>query len=434
MSGSFATQIGTNSPLTARLYSVATFAAIMAEPGFVRTLIGPNVSDADALRKIKGKTDPGMPIVRNTDLARTAGDKVTIDLFDTIRGKPLIGDANAEGTGAALSSSTMEIRIDLLTKMFDAGGRMTRKRTRHELREIAKAQAQSYFPALADQTAIVQLAGARGTEFNDDWIIPLDTDPDINGILINPFKAPSFNRHFVVNNNELLQGGANLATIEPTDILSLEHLARIKTLIDERTVRLQSVRLAGDKMQGASHLWLLYVTPRQYELMRQSAGGRIETLQANALKRASFAGQHPVFMSESFLFEGILVNKLPYNIRFRGEDETRIVTSANAMTGTESIVAVNEDIDSGYAVDRAILLGAQALGDCFGRLTDPSSPDGGVDANAYPFGFLENPYNIKRATEYGGEMMRGMAKIQFKYNGVPTDHGVCVIDSAVSMA
>jgi hypothetical protein len=325
----------------------------------------------------------------------------------------------------------MEIKIDLLTKMVDAGGRMSRKRTKHDLREVAKAQIGAYFPALADQTAIVHLAGARGTEENEDWIVPVQTDADFESIVINPVKAPSANRHFVVSGDTLTRSGAALASIEPTDILTLDFLGKIKTMIDERAVRLQSVKLAGDKMQGASHLWLLYVTPRQYELLKQSASGKIETLQANALKRANFAGQHPVFFSDSFLYESILVNKLPYNIRFCGGDETRIVT--NAATGAESAIAISNQITNDFAVDRAILLGAQALGDCFGRLQDPSGVSGGVDANAYPFGFLENPYNINRATEYGGEMMRGMSKIQFRYNGVPTDHGVCVIDSAVSL-
>jgi hypothetical protein len=231
----------------------------------------------------------------------------------------------------------------------------------------------------------------------------------------------------VVKEDSFREGGENLAGIATTDALTLDHLLRLKTAIDERKLRLQSVRLQGDKMQGASRLWLLYVSPRQYETLKMSAGPRLETLQANALKRASFAGQHPVFNSDSFHFEGILVNKLPYTIRFAGGESTQIITAANAASETETSVQVGDtdgaDDLEGYAVDRALLLGAQGLGDCYGK----------NQASAYYFEWLENFYNFDRALEVGGAAMNGKAKLRFKYNDVPTDHGVCVIDSAVPL-
>jgi N4-gp56 family major capsid protein len=425
--GSFATAVSKGSPIANKLFSVATFAEVLRKPGFLKDLTGPSSTESDAAQKIAGRTDPGMPVVRITDLSHTAGDRVSVDLFNVVRGKPVIGDADAEGTGAQLTSSTMEINIDILTKVVDSGGKMSQQRTKHELRNIAKAELAGYFPSLFDQQAIVHLAGARGSEMNDDWIVPLQSDPDFNGIMINPVCAPTYNRHLVVSGDSFVQGGANLDSIATTDVLTLDHLLRLKTAIDERKLRLQSVRLPGDKMQGASRLWLLYVSPRQYENLKHSIGQRLEYLQATALKRASFAGQHPVFNSDSFLYEGILVNKLPYTIRFAGGEDVKIITSANEMTETETIVQAggsSGDTDlEGFAVDRALLLGAQGLGDCFGK----------NQASSYYFEWLENFYNFERALEVGGAAMNGKAKLRFQYNGVPTDHGVCVIDSVVHL-
>jgi N4-gp56 family major capsid protein len=425
--GSFATMVAKGSAIANKLFSVATFAEVLQKPGFLRDLTGPSSTEADARQKIAGRTDPGMPVTRITDLTSTAGDRVSVDLFNVVRGKPVIGDADAEGTGVQLTSSTMEINIDLLTKVVDSGGKMSQQRTKHELRNIAKAELAGYFPALFDQQAIVHLAGARGSDANDDWIVPLQSDSDFDPIMINPVRAPTYNRHLVVSADTFAQGGTNLTTIDTTDALTLDHLLRLKTAIDERKLRLQSVRLKGDKMQGASRLWLLYVSPRQYETLKVSAGSRLETLQANALKRASFAGQHPVFNSDSFLFEGILVNKLPYTIRFAGGESTKIITQANEATETETSAQVGgasgASALAGFAVDRALLLGAQGLGDCYGK----------NQASAYYFEWLENFYNFERALEVGGAAMNGKAKLRFKYNEVPTDHGVCVIDSAVPL-
>ena len=161
-----------------------------------------------------------MPLVRIDNLMKGAGDAVSLDLVDTIGGEPLMGDVNREGRGSALSFSSMEIKIDLSSKVIDAGGSMSQQRTKHQLREIALAQLSGYFPRLSAQTALVHLAGARGSQTGSDWVIPLQSATNFSSVMVNPVKAPTYNRHYVVNGANLTQGGSSSARSFPPMRLS----------------------------------------------------------------------------------------------------------------------------------------------------------------------------------------------------------------------
>ena len=78
---------------------------------------------------------------------------------------------------------------------------------------------------------------------------------------------------------------------------------------------------------------------------------------------------------------------------------------------------------AGYTVERTLLLGAQALGNAYGR----------NQTSDYYYGWLENKYNFQRSLEIAAEMMGGKAKLRFSpknSSGTPvlTDHGVFVVD------
>jgi len=423
-SGAFATTVASNSPLAMKLMSVALFAQTQKQPGFSRALTGPAPGDEAARKKLRGQTSPDMPIVRVTDLSKTAGDKISVDMFGTIGGKPIVGDADAEGTGVALTNSSMDVEIDLLTKVVDVGGKMTAQRTRHDLRGIAMANLVSYFARLDDQLSLVHLAGARGTEATSDWVVPLQSDADFGAICINDVKAPTYDRHFVVKGSALSQGGANLGSVATTDVLTLEHIDNIRTLLDEMTFPLQPVKVADDPAAADEPMWVLYLSPRQYsKLLTSTSATSIRAFQQNAWNRASYGSKHPLFKGEVGMWNGILVKKMNRAVRFGTGASTKIVTSANAATATETDQAIAAAITSSYAVDRGLLLGGQALANVYGR-------NQGSD---YHTNWMENPYNFDRALEVAGDTMGGKSKLRFKMDGVTTDHGVIAVDSVVAL-
>jgi hypothetical protein len=106
-------------------FSVALFAQQLRSPSIANMLTGPAPQRAASSRKLQNQTSAGMPVVRVTNLSKTFGDTVSVDCVDIIGGKPIPGDQNAEGRGSALSFSSMDVKINLLTKVVDAGGKMT---------------------------------------------------------------------------------------------------------------------------------------------------------------------------------------------------------------------------------------------------------------------------------------------------------------------
>ena len=425
--GSGATNIASSSALARKLFSVALFAQTQKQPGFSRALTGPAPSTGDAINKLKAQTAKDMPIVRITDLSKTAGDKISVDVFGTIGGKPIMGDTDAEGTGVALTNSSMDIKIDLATKVVDTGGKMTRQRTVHDLRSIAMANLTSYFARLDDQTSLVHLAGARGTEDNEDWVVPLASDGAFGSIMINDVVAPSFGNHFLIDNAGaalVAPTVANIGAIATADVLTLESIDNMRTLLDEMAFPLQPVKVADDPAAADEPMWVLYVSPRQYSHLLKATANDIRSFQQNAWNRASYGSKHPLFKGEVGMWNGILVKKLNRAIRFGNGSSMKHVIEANKATATETTTAVPAAITSAFAVDRAILLGAQALGNAYGK-------NKGSD---YHFDWLENPYDFERKLEIGGDCMGGKAKLRFNLGGTHVkDHGVMVFDSVVSL-
>jgi len=422
------TQIPAGSPLARKVFGAALFAKTVAFAGMVKNLTGNAPKQSDAEAKLKGQTVPDMPIVRVTDLTKSAGDSVSVDAFDTISGKPIMGDRNAEGRGEALSSSSMDIRIDNTTKSVDAGGKMSQQRTLHSLRGIAMSQLVGYFGRLDNQKALVHMAGTRGTQTGKDWVVPLSSDADFADIMVNAVKAPTYNRHLVVNGTGFTAGGAQLASIASTDLWTLNHVDELAVLLSDHNFGLQPVRLNDDPAADDDPIkGVLYLTERQWAQIKTSAA--FQTAVQQAWARKSYGTKHPLFSGEPIMWNGILIRKQnKFAIRHIQSDTTKIVTAANRYTATETDVTVNAGLTAGYAVERSILLGAQALAYVFGR-------NQGSDSG---FNWLENKYNFERNLEVAGESMGGMSKLRFTFddgqgNKEPTDNGVFVIDTAVKL-
>ena len=420
------TQIPAGSSLARKVFGAALFAKVVAAANFVKALTGDAPQQSDAEAKLKGQTAPGMPVVRVTDLSKSAGDTISVDAFDSISGKPIMGDKNAEGRGSSLSSSSMDIRIDNTTKTVDAGGKMAQQRTVHQLRGLAMAQLTGYFPRLHMQSAMVHLAGTRGSQVGKDWVVPLQTDADFASILVNPIKAPTYNRHLVVQGTNFANGGLQLGSIASTDVLTLAHIDALSVLLSDANMTLQPIMLADDPAANDDPIKAVwYMTERQWNQIKLDTNYKA-ALQ-NAWARKSYGTKHPLFSGEPIMWNNILIRKLPkFAIRLNAGDSTQVVLAADRYTGNETAQTVNAALTAGFAVERGFVLGAQALAYVFGR-------NQGSDTG---FNWLENLYNFERNLEVGGESMGGMAKLRFTFddgqgNMEPTDNGVFVVDCAV---
>jgi len=256
---------------------------------------------------------------------------------------------------------------------------------------------------------------------------PLQSAPEFASVMVNPVKAPTYNRHFVVNGSNFTQGGQQLGSIVSTDQFKLVHLDQLRKRIDDMDQPLQSVTLKGDLAAKTSKMWVFLATPNQYSILLTE--GSLRAFQQNAVNRAAyFDGRHPLFAGEVGMWNGILVVKNERAIRFMPGDTTKIVTAGNAATATETDQTVNAALTSGYAVERGLLLGAQALGVAYGK----------TDVSGLQFGWKEHRYNFEDNLEIMGEKMCGKSKIRLAVNDgtgskIPTDFGVIAVDSAVPL-
>lgn len=431
------TQVPAGSALARKVFGAALFAQTVRASGFSNKITGTAPKQSDAEAKMKGQTSPDMPIVRVTDLSKSAGETISVDMFNTIGGTPLVGDVNAEGRGTSLTSSSMDISINLLTKVVDAGGKMAQQRTVHQLRGLAMAQLSSYFPRMDDQLSLVHLAGARGSQTGVDWVLPTQyaattstaANPDFAPIAINTVRAPTFNRHFVTDGTALVAGGQQLAVADTTDTFRLEHLDELRNRLDSMEFPLQPVKIADDPAASDEPLWVMYVTNAMWNsiLTGGTAGNTWRTFLQNAWNRKSYGSKHPLFSGEAGIWNGILVRKMDrMAIQFGASEVQKIVTSANAATATETDVTVAAGLSTTHVVHRGLLLGAQALATVYGR----------NQTSDYHMSWMERPYNFERNLEVAADVMGGKAKLRFSYpnasgTNTPTDHGVIAVDTVV---
>jgi len=399
-----ATNIPVGSVLARKIFGAAIFADTQRRPSFRKNLTGEAPKQGSAEAKLKGQTTSDMPFVRVNDLTKRAGDKVSVDMFNIITGKPTMGDTKIAGKMMSLTFDSMDISIDQYRSGVDSGGRMTQQRSVHNLRSLAKANLAGYMNRLEDQLCLTHVAGARGDDNAADWVVPLETDVDFAKIAVNPVLPPTANRRFFAGTATSV---ANLAT---TDFLTLNDIDRLRASIDEMPFPLQPIRMKGDAAADENPLFCLYVTSRQWHyLQTQTSGQNWRTFLANAHARSA-GFQHPLFLGDPGVWNGIIIKKMNRAVRFNAGSVVREYNGAGTIINNTAAVAT----------DRAILLGAQALGEVYGR-----HGKSGMNAD-----WSEIEVDHGNSIETVAAFMGGKAKIRFKdASGVPTDHGVITLDS-----
>lgn len=424
-----ATNIARGSAQTGAIVGAALFAQAQKTTGTFRNLVGPKPTMSEIEGKLgKQQSDPAMPIVEVMDLTKAASDTVRVDCVDVVNIEPIMGSRNAEGKGASLSFSSFDTSIDQYTFPVSAGNTMSQQRTPHNLRRLARAQAVGLMSKYFELSSLVHMAGARGQATGNDWgIIPLDTAATFAEVMVNPIKAPTRNRHYVVSGNNIVNGGEQLGAIASTDSLKLTHIDQLRNVIDNLDLSLQNVKLPDDPAANDEPMWVMYAPANVYSSLLQE--GSLRAFQQMAINRAAFGSKHPLFRGECGMWNGILVKKLPRAIRFMPGTTAQYVSAANAATATETAATINAGLTAGYGVERCILLGAQALTQAYGN----------NNSSGTPYNWAEKLHNFERDPEFAVFGVGGQAKVRFNVPDstgakIPTDHGVIVLDVAAKQS
>ncbi len=419
------TNIPYGSPIAKVVQSAGLFAAHMARNTTMNRLTGKMPQQSDAEATLRKQTSSHYPIVRCMDLGKTTGDEVDFDLLNPVGGKPIMGGEVAEGRGVGMSFSQDRLRVNQARFPISAGDTMSQIRSPHELRTLARTSAQAFMDRYGDQSILVHMAGARGFHNNIEWAVPLASDPDFAKIMINPVKAPTKNRPYLSTGSgiEPFAQNAGEMSIATTDVFNMSVVDGIRTVMDTIPLPPPPVIFEGDKAATDSPLRVLLVSPAQYSAFAQDCSFR--QLQASAMARAQQANMHPLFLGEAGLWNGVLIVKMNKPIRFYAGNQVRYCSSYTSAT--ESVATVPASFGTTHAVDRAILLGGQAVAEAFAK----HKKSGG------PFFWSEKELDHDDKLELLVGTIRGMSKIRFEIDHGDskqlTDYGVTVIDTAVAI-
>jgi N4-gp56 family major capsid protein len=404
--------------------AVGLFAAHMQRNSTLNRLTGKMPEgESGAEATLRKQTSAHLPIVRCQDLTKSKGDEVTFHLLNPVGAKPIMGSEYAEGRGVGMGITEDRLRVNQARFPVSAGDTMTSLRSPYDFRKLARPVAQSLMDRYIDQSLLTHLSGARGFHNNIEWVVPTENDPSFGRIVINAVRAPTKNRHFIADNGTIkpfaVTGGA--ADIATTDVLNMSVIDAIRTTMEQIPLPPPQVIFQGDKAANDSPLRVLLVSPAQYSAFATDPAFR--QFQASALARSQQASQNPLFQGEAGLWNGVLIVKQPRPIRFYAGDVIRYATDYTSED--ESTCVVPSGFGDTFAVDRALLLGGQAVAEALAA----------SEHSKIPFFWSEKELDHGDKIELLIGAIRGVSKIRYEVDTGAgkefTDYGAIAIDTAV---
>lgn len=377
-----------------------------------------------ATATLRKQTTQHMPIVRCQDLSKGKGDEVTFHLLNPVGAYPIMGGKYAEGRGTGLSITEDKLRVNQARFPVDLGDTMTSIRSPADFRRLGRPVAQNLMDRYADQSLLVHMAGARGFHNNIEWVIPTNTHPLFDEVMVNPVKAPSKNRHYLADGTGVKPftvdtGAVDIAT---TDLFTMDTVDSMRTVLDQIALPPPVVKFEGDEAADDSPLRVWLMSPAQYN--KFAADPNFRQFQASALARANQAGKrHPLFLGEAGLWNGFLLIKMPRPIRFYAGDAVNYCAQFDSEA--ESVAVVPDGFGETFAIDRSIILGGQAIAEAFAS----------SEKSAIPFFWSEKWLDHDDKLELLIGTIRGVSKVRFNVDTGGgkeiTDYGVTVVDTAI---
>jgi len=297
--------------------TIIPFGDVKAQKKWSSNLAVDVLSKSYFTKKFIGKGDNNI-IEQKTELESDKGEKISFDLSVQLRGGPTQGDARVKGKEENLRFYSDEVIIDQTRKSVSAGGRMTRKRTAHDMRVVAKNRLGDYWSKYMDELMFIYLSGARG--INEDYIEPTD----FTGHAGNAIQAP--------DTQHMLYGGSatSKATIAATDTMNREVIetavtkARMMRALDPTTANMMPVSVEGEDR------YVLVMSPNQEQDMRTATGtgGWLDIQKAAA---ASEGSKNKIFKGGLGMVNNVILHSHESVVRFNDYGAGGDVAAARAL-------------------------------------------------------------------------------------------------------
>ncbi|OFZ67384.1 MAG: N4-gp56 family major capsid protein [Betaproteobacteria bacterium RBG_16_56_24] len=349
-------------------------------------------------RKFMGEGQKAMACITVlNELTSDKGELISYDLALRKRMKPIQGDNTLRGQEEDRKFATASLYIDQLRGGSNLGGRMSRKRTIHELRDSEKPLQAQWWASLFDEAIFMYLSGggrdtvldttAAGASIfsNTDFI----EETGFVGYAGNTFEAPSAYRQLYANN------ATSIVSLDSADIMALE-------LVDRAVARAKSgfadasgnpiPALQSIKVDGEDH-YVCVMSPFQAHNLRTASGSEWLAIQKAAA--AAEGRNNPIFKGGLGMHNNVVLHEHP-----------SILTRSNAGSGANLPGA------------RALFLGRQAGVVAFG------SPGTGLR-----FNWQEEEEDRGNQIVITSNSILGIDKCTFAVNETNYDFGVIALDT-----
>mgnify|MGYP003655883632 CR=1 FL=1 len=256
-------------------------------------------------------------IQRLTDLEKDAGDTITFDLSVQLRNKPTYGDNRLQGKEENLRFFTDSIMIDQMRHGVNTGGKMSRKRTVHNVRTIGKNRLSDYWSKFIDQMVFIYLSGARGVNEN------FYEETTWAGHAGNAIQAP--------DSSHILYGGdaTSKASIDTADKMS-------RALIERACVKagmmsatdVNNAQMMPLMIDGEEHYVCVMSKFQAHDLRVTDASGWLEIQKAAA---AAEGRKSPIFKGGLGMINNCVLHEHQDAIRFSDYGSGSDVPAARAL-------------------------------------------------------------------------------------------------------
>jgi N4-gp56 family major capsid protein len=299
------TVVGVGDPKAVKKYSAFLAVDVGRESYFNRKFMGEGERAQTPLQTLR-------------HLENDAGDTVSYDLVMQLKMRPVSGDATLRGKEEDLKFYTDSLMIDQQRGGVNTGGKMTRKRTVHDLRDIARSRQGEWWARLFDETIMMYLAGARGV--NSDFIEPTN----FTGYAGNAFVAPDAM-------HQLFGGDATAkANLDASDKMSLSVLdravARAKTM-GGGTSGIPAIQPV--KIDGEEHYIFVMHPYQEYDLRTSTSTGQWLDIQKSAA--AAEGRNNPIFKGGLGMYNNVVLHEHRNVIQFNDYGAGANLTAARGL-------------------------------------------------------------------------------------------------------
>jgi len=262
--------------------------------------------------------ETSMPIQMLPHLESEAGDQITYDLSVQLKMEPVEGDQTLEGKEEDLKTYTDNVYIDQARGGVNTGGKMTRKRTLHDLRTIARRRQSDWWARMFDELFFMYLSGSRGV--NTGFIFGTSYAGRAN----NSFTAPDTDHVMYAGS---ATSKASLAATDKMSTTTIDRCVARATMMGggtEETPQIQPVMIDGEEH------YVMVMNPWQEYDLRTGTGAQnwleIQKSTATAEGRKS-----PIFKGGLGMHNNVVLHSHKSVIRFSDYGAGSNVGAARAL-------------------------------------------------------------------------------------------------------